>query len=63
VCKQYKDSPCVTIFISNCKKYHVSLIIFYVFSSTKLENRKVEQVLGGRAALVPMGGRRWQEKE
>jgi hypothetical protein len=28
-------------------KHHVSLIIFYDFSSTKSENRRVEQVLPG----------------
>jgi hypothetical protein len=28
-------------------KHHVSLIMFFVFSSTKLENRRVEQVLRG----------------
>jgi hypothetical protein len=29
-------------------KMYVFLIIFYVFSSTKLENKRVEQVLPGR---------------
>jgi hypothetical protein len=29
------------------QKYHVFLIIFYVFSSTKSENKRVEQVLPG----------------
>jgi hypothetical protein len=42
-------------------KCHASLIIFYVFSSTKLENRKVKQVLpwqgiGWVLALVGEGG-------
>jgi hypothetical protein len=38
------------------QKYHVFLIIFYVFSSTKSENKRVEQVLpggGGREVGSP----------
>jgi hypothetical protein len=41
------------------EKKHVSLFISYVSSSTKLENRKAEQVLprvvGGQFALVGRG--------
>jgi hypothetical protein len=35
-------------------KYHVFLIIFYVFSSTKLENRRAEGGVRGR--MAPGGG-------
>jgi hypothetical protein len=41
---QHKESPCIAIFISNSQKHHVFLIIFYVFSSIKSENSRVEQV-------------------
>jgi hypothetical protein len=34
------------------QKPHVSLFMFYVFSSTKSENKRAEQVLGG---LAPVG--------
>jgi hypothetical protein len=46
--KQHKESPCVTIFISNYQKGHVSLFLFYVFSSTKSENRKLDRLFPGR---------------
>jgi hypothetical protein len=36
--KNTRNLP-VSIFFSNEQKCHVSFIIFYVFSSTKLENR------------------------
>jgi hypothetical protein len=39
------ESACIPILISNLKKCHVSLFIFYVFSSTKWENWCVEFVL------------------
>jgi hypothetical protein len=56
-----QESPYVAIFISNYQKRHVSLFIFYAFSSTKLENRRAEQVLprgeGRGSALVE--GERW----
>jgi hypothetical protein len=35
--------------------------IFYVFSSTKLDNRRVEQVQQG-VGWAAMGGWRWQGK-
>jgi hypothetical protein len=41
--------------ISNYQKRHVSFFIFYVFSSTKWENRRAEQVLWGKP--VGTGGR------
>jgi hypothetical protein len=37
-----QESPCVAIFISNKQNPHVSLIMFYVFSFTKLEKRSME---------------------
>jgi predicted nucleotidyltransferase len=40
--KYHKKASCVDIFILNRQKCHFSL-----FSSTKLENRRVEQVLPG----------------
>jgi hypothetical protein len=52
-----RNSLCSYFYLKLAKR-HVSLIIFYVFSFTKLENRRVEQV--GRWA--PMGGGRWQER-
>jgi hypothetical protein len=51
-----KKTPCVAISISNQQKPHVSLFIFYEFSSTQSENRGVEQVWGGGGQLVPVGG-------
>jgi hypothetical protein len=36
-------------------KRHVSHFIFYVFSSTKSENRRAEQILRGHG-LAPVGG-------
>jgi hypothetical protein len=36
-------------------KWHVSCFIFYVFSSTKLENRRAEQILLGGGAVVTSG--------
>jgi hypothetical protein len=41
-----QGNSCVAIFISNYQKCHVSLFIFYVFSSIKSENRRTEQVGG-----------------
>jgi hypothetical protein len=38
-------------------KHYVSLIISYVFSSTKLENKRAEQVLPGSGGRVGSGGR------
>jgi hypothetical protein len=44
-------------------KHHVSCLFFNVFSSTKSENRRVEQVLwGGGEWLAPVGAGRWQGK-
>jgi hypothetical protein len=36
-------------------KHHVCLFIFYVFSSTKLENRRMEQVLWVRGGALVVG--------
>jgi hypothetical protein len=47
VWKQHKDSPCIAIFISNYQNFYVFLFILYGFSSTKLENKRVKQVLSG----------------
>jgi hypothetical protein len=46
--KYHKETPCVAIFISNKQKHHVFLFIFYPSSSTKLENRRVDQVPSSR---------------
>jgi hypothetical protein len=43
-------------------KCHVSHFIFYIFSSTKLGNRRVEQVLARRRRLAPMRVWRWWGK-
>jgi hypothetical protein len=43
--KQHKESPYIAIFISNEQKCHVFLTIIYDFSSTKSENKRVEQFL------------------
>jgi hypothetical protein len=56
--KYHKETPCVDTFISN--------FFFLLFSSTKLENRRAEQVLpgegrvgtSGRVEVVGKGGRR-----
>jgi hypothetical protein len=58
---QDKETPCVAISISNHQKCHASLFIFYVFSSTTSENRRVEQVLLGRGGWH-CGRGRWQGK-
>jgi hypothetical protein len=42
-------------------KHRVSRFIFYVFSSAKLENRIVEQVLPG-GVLAPVGGEYGRER-
>jgi hypothetical protein len=53
--KQHKESPCIPIFISNLQKHHVYHIFFYVFSSTKFDNKRAEQVM-------PRGGMwKWGE--
>jgi hypothetical protein len=44
--KHNKEIPCVATFISNKKK--MSNFLFSFFSSTKSENRRVEQVLSRR---------------
>jgi hypothetical protein len=43
------------------QKYYVLLFIFFL-SSTKLENRRAEQVLPERGGLASVGGGRWQRK-
>jgi hypothetical protein len=45
--KYHKETPCVATFISNKQKCNFSL-----FSSTKLENRRAEKVLGGEGRSV-----------
>jgi hypothetical protein len=45
------ETPCVTTFISNKQKCH---FILFLFSSTKSENRRVEQVLPRGEGLVPV---------
>jgi hypothetical protein len=42
------------IFISNQQKHHVFLVIFYVFSTTKSEKKRAEQVLprGGGVGIA-----------
>jgi hypothetical protein len=42
--------------ISNLQKYYVFLIISCVFSSTKWENKRTEQVLPGSRGRVTLGG-------
>jgi hypothetical protein len=52
--KCQKESPCVAIFILNKQKCH-----FFLFSSTKSENRRVKQALPGWGpwgALVSVEG-------
>jgi hypothetical protein len=48
-CKYHKETRCVAIFISNKLK----CLLFSLFSSTELENRRAEQVCqkGGLAAV------------
>jgi hypothetical protein len=43
-----QGNSCVATCISNKQKCHVFLFVFSLFSSTRLENRKAEQVLPGR---------------
>jgi hypothetical protein len=49
-------------FISNKQKFHVFLFNFSLLSSTKLENRKAEQVLHKEGWVSASGRRRWQGK-
>jgi hypothetical protein len=44
-----RNSLCSYLYLE-VAKLHVSHFIFYVFSSTKLENRRAEQVLQGGAS-------------
>jgi hypothetical protein len=46
------ETPYVATFISNKLKYHL-----FLFSSTKLENRRVGQFLCGEEKGVSTGGR------
>jgi hypothetical protein len=41
----HRETPCVAIFISNKQTHHIFPFIFNLFSCTKLENMKAEQVL------------------
>jgi hypothetical protein len=43
----HKETHCVATCISKKQKYHGFHFIFSLFSSTELENRRVEQVLPG----------------
>jgi hypothetical protein len=43
--KQHKETPCIAYLSKTSKNILFLVFIFYVFSSTKLENRRVEQVL------------------
>jgi hypothetical protein len=45
--EEYYESFFIAIFISNYQKCYVFLITSYVFSSTKLENKRAEQILHG----------------
>jgi hypothetical protein len=64
--KCHMETPCVTTFISNKEKCHVFLFIFSLFSTTKLENRRAEQLLpcggggctSGSLRMVEKAGRR-----
>jgi hypothetical protein len=49
------NSMCSYLYLK-LAKWHVSCFIFYVFSSTKLENRRAEQFcLAAGEALAPVG--------
>jgi hypothetical protein len=50
-----QGTPCLATVISNKQKCHIFLFIFFLFSSTKSENRSVEQVLPGVRELIPVG--------
>jgi hypothetical protein len=52
--QKHMESPCIAIFISNQQKHHVFLVIFYVFSTTKSEKKRAEQVLprGGGVGIA-----------
>jgi hypothetical protein len=43
-------------------KHHIFHFIFYVFSSTKLENRRVEQILWGIRGLASLEGESGRER-
>jgi hypothetical protein len=42
--KYYKETPCVAFYLKQAK---MSCFSFFLFSSTKLENRRKEEVLAG----------------
>jgi hypothetical protein len=44
-----------------CKIAKMSCFSFYLFSSTKLDNRMVEQVLPGSREVAPVGGGKERE--
>jgi hypothetical protein len=60
-------SLCSCLYLKLAKR-HVSLVIFYVFSSTKLENRRAEQVLprtgggGGTCGNGELRGNGWEDE-
>jgi hypothetical protein len=51
-----KKTCCVATFISNKQKSHAFLFMFYLFSSTKSENKRVEQVMPFRGGTSGRGG-------
>jgi hypothetical protein len=61
--KYYKETPCIAIFTLNKEKCH--FFSFFCFNSTKLENRRVEQVMprewGGVGTSSRGGGGRETE--
>jgi hypothetical protein len=60
----HKEIPCVATFILNKLKCIVFFcFIFSLFSSTKSENRKAEQVVPRAGGLAPVGGARSWGKE
>jgi hypothetical protein len=56
--EMHKESPCISYLYLKLAKHHVFLIVFYVFSSTKLENRRVRGcgLAGGEVAGKEVGG-------
>jgi hypothetical protein len=56
--KQNKETLCSYLYIKLAKNAMFLFFIFYVFSSTKSENRRLEQVLlrGGGGLALAGGG-------
>jgi hypothetical protein len=55
------NSLCSYLYLKLAKR-PVSHFIFYVFSSTKLDNSRAEQVVLVEGELALVGGGRWQRK-